>query len=517
MTIVQHARIIFKQILSVIVSQRAFFFVCLTMRYIYFLTIFIFCVSCGFESDVDAGRADDAAVQPIPTEVESSGTLVALVDNSISSYYVYKGQPRGFEYELLQWFCNDHGFSLDIRVVHFERIIDSLLAGVGDVAAANLTVTKERGALVHFSPHIIRNRQVLLQRLPDNHHRLSRRERDAQMITDALDLDGKVVHVHPESSFYQRIRNLSQENGIDVLIHPVSEEIHPDQLARMVSEGQINFTVMDENTARLQTRMYSNIDAEVPLSLRQSISWATRKESDTLNGLIEAWIEKNRSSNKFAVIFRKYFRPTRSTVSGMMSPFNLAMGGALSPYDDVFQRYAIENDIDWRLLAAVSFQESKFNPQAISPFGARGLMQLMPPTAERFGATEDIIDVPEYNIMAGTRFLRHLFDYWNRKLSDTVDVRPFVLASYNAGLGHVIDARNLSAKHGLNDEVWNDHVELMLLKKSTPEYFTDPVVEHGFVRGQEPVNYVRKVLSYYSHYMMLTKDFDSEVDIVSTQ
>jgi membrane-bound lytic murein transglycosylase F len=487
------------------------------MRFLYALITVYVLVGCGFESEVDAGKASIDSIPPIPTEVENSGTLVALVDNSISSYYVYKGQPRGFEYELLQWFCEDHDFNLELRVVHFEHIIDSLLAGVGDIAAANLTVTRQRSELIHFSPYLIRNRQVLLQRQPKNYHRLSKRERDTMMVVDALDLDGKVVHVHPESSFYQRLQNFSQENGIRILIHPVSEQIQPDQLAQMVSEGNINFTIMDENTARLQTRMFPNVNADVPLSLRQSISWATRKQSDTLNALVENWIEKNRNSNKFAVIYRKYFRPTRSTVDGMLSPFNLAVGGVISPYDEVFKRYATANKIDWRFAAAVAYQESKFNPHAESPFGARGLMQLIPATAKRFGASLEMINVPEYNIMAGTAFLRHLFNYWTEKLPDTVDVRPFVLASYNAGLGHVIDARNLAAKHGYNDLVWSNHVEQMMLKKSTRQYYTDPVVKHGFVRGQEPVNYVRKVLSYYRHYQMLSPEDVVDTDLASAQ
>ncbi len=485
------------------------------MRYLFSLIIVSFAISCGFEYEVDAGKSSIDSISPIPTEVENSGTLVALVDNSISSYYVYKGQPRGFEYELLHWFCEDHDFNLELRVVHFEHIIDSLLAGVGDIAAANLTVTRERSELVNFSPYIIRNRQVLLQRQPKDYHRMSRRERDTAMIQDALDLDGKVVHVHPESSFYQRLQNFSQENGIDILIHPVSESIQPDQLAKMVSEGEINYTIMDENTARLQTRMFSNVNADVPLSLRQSISWAIRKESDTLNALVASWIEKNRHSNKFAVIYRKYFRPTRTTVDGMLSPFNLAVGGIISPYDEVFKHHAESNGLDWRFAAAVAYQESKFNPHAESPFGAVGLMQLIPPTAKRFGASAENLRVPEFNIMAGTRFLRHLFDYWTGKMPDTVDVIPFVLASYNAGLGHVIDARNLASKHGYNDLVWKDNVALMMLKKSAREYFTDPVVKHGFVRGQEPVNYVRKVMSYYRHYQMLSPEEIKEVDLAS--
>lgn len=191
-------------------------------------------------------------------------------------------------------------------------------------------------------------------------------------------------------------------------------------------------------------------------------------------------------------------------VSTMQSPFNLAVGGEISPYDQFFKLYGEQFDIDWRLLAAVAYQESKFNPLAESPFGARGLMQLMPNTANRFGVSFENIHDPQANIMAATRFLRHLFDYWTEKLGEeSTEIYAFVLASYNAGLGHVIDARNLAEKHGFDDCVWKDNVETMLLKKSMPKYYTDEVVKHGYVRGHEPVRYVSSVMSFYSQYQML--------------
>lgn len=466
-----------------------------------------FIVSCGFESEVEGIKTHTDSTDHIPTYVETSGTLVALIDNSISSYYVYNGQPRGFEFELLSWFCKDHDLQLEVKIVHFESVIDSLLAGVGDVAAANLTVTRERSDRVHFTPYLIRNQQVLVQRLPPNYHRMTRKEKANAIVGNALDLDGKVVHVHAESAFYQRLQNISQENAIDILIHPVEKDVSPDELARMVSLGEINYTVFDENTARLHARLYPKLHTETPLNIAQSIAWATRKNSDSLNVLLENWIEKNRMSNKFAVIYKKYFKPSRSMVSSMQSPFNLAHGGEISPFDNFFKMYGDQFDIDWRLLAAIAYQESKFNPLAESPFGAKGLMQLMPNTATRFGVSFEHIHDPQQNIMAATRFLRHLFDYWTEKLgSESLEIHAFVLASYNAGLGHVIDARNLAEKHGYKDRIWKDNVETMLLKKSMPKYYSDSVVKHGYVRGHEPVKYVSNVMSYYSQYRMLIGD-----------
>jgi membrane-bound lytic murein transglycosylase F len=472
-------------------------------------TLLNFCVvlllTTGCQSTREGLDESLRSGQPIPTHMETSGKLVALIDNSISSYYIINGQPRGFEYELLRWFCKDHDLALELKIIpHFEHVLDSLVAGVGDIAAANLSVTKDRLERVHFTPYLMRNRQMLVQRFPENHRRLDRKALEKKLVTDALDLDGKTVHVHQGSSFYTRLQNFARENGIDIQIEHAPNDIDTDELIRMVADGEIDYTVTDENVGKLQSHLHNNLHIGTPLSLSQSISWATRKDSDSLNDLLEAWILKNRPGNKFAVIYRKYFHPTRTTIAGMQSAFNLSQGGKISYYDDHFRKHGDKHDIDWRLLAALAYQESRFNPEATSAFGARGLMQVVPNTAQRFGVAFEDIYVPERNIHAGSAFLKHLFEYWERKLEDHTDLNKFVLASYNAGLGHVIDARKLAEKYRLSSEKWEGNVAEMLLKKSNPRFYRDPVVKHGYCRGSEPVRYVENVLGYYTQYVMLT-------------
>ena len=171
--------------------------------------------------------------------------------------------------------------------------------------------------------------------------------------------------------------------------------------------------------------------------------------------------------------------------------------------DILLKNYAETIDWDWRLLAALINKESKFNPYVESPFGAIGLMQVLPTTAERFGVSKEELKIPEKNLQAGTRFLGWLEKYWDRKLTDSTDEIKFILASYNAGLGHVIDARNLADKYGANPDSWED-VSFYLLKKSERKYYTDPVVKSGYCRGLEPVNYVIKILEYYQLYFNFT-------------
>ena len=153
---------------------------------------------------------------------------------------------------------------------------------------------------------------------------------------------------------------------------------------------------------------------------------------------------------------------------------------------------------DWRLLAALIYQESQFNPKEESWVGAQGLMQLVPGTAAEFGA-KNILD-PEQNIKAGTRYLQWLQDYWKKHIDDASVLEKFVLASYNSGQGHVLDAVRLAEKYGKNPEKWEDSVEFYLLQKSKPKYYKDPVVSSGYCRGSEPVNYIKSIYTQFDIY-----------------
>jgi membrane-bound lytic murein transglycosylase F len=149
------------------------------------------------------------------------------------------------------------------------------------------------------------------------------------------------------------------------------------------------------------------------------------------------------------------------------------------------------------LLAAVVYQESKFDPYGESWAGAKGLMQLMPETANRFGVTDR--SNPRQSLQGGVRFLMHLERYWERDIPDQDERLKFVLASYNAGLTHIIDARKLAVKYNDDPTNWQV-VESYLLKKSDPKYYRDPVVMAGYCKCEEPVNYVRDILSRYEEY-----------------
>jgi membrane-bound lytic murein transglycosylase F len=233
------------------------------------------------------------------------------------------------------------------------------------------------------------------------------------------------------------------------------------------------------------------------LSIPQQIAWGVRKNSPKLMEVINKWLVQIKQEPTFMVIYNKYFRSPRTSLVHMQSDYSSLGGNKLSPYDDLIKQGADKLGWDWRLLASIVYQESKFNPTDESWAGARGLMQLMPETAKRFGA-KDLKD-PKQSLRAGVNYLMYLEKYWAKRIPDQQERLKFVLASYNAGLSHILDARKLCKKYGRDEANWTN-VEYFLLKKSDPKFYRDPLVTAGYCKCEEPVNYVKEVLDRFEEY-----------------
>ena len=442
---------------------------------------------------------------PVKTEysfdldsIKKRGSLIALVDNSTTSYFTYKGQPMGFEYELLKRFCDSQGIQLDVRVVYsLDEVLEMLESGKGDVVAANMTVTKERSKQVAFSKPILKTKQVLIQLKNRN-----------EKIEDASELGGKTVHVRKESSFYQRLKNLEEEIGDSINIVAVSDTGEDQtvnktlQLIRQVSEGEIDFTVADENIAKVEKKMFPNIDITTPISFPQNIAWACRKSDTSLVSAINEWLSHEKKRNDFHTIYTKYFKARTKLKKKVNSEYS-SMSGGISPFDPIIKEQSAEINWDWRLLASQIYQESKFDPNARAWTGASGLMQLLPKTAQAYDVDSNLILDPEANIIAGVNYLAWLDQCWQLTVKDSMERKKFVLASFNVGLGHIIDARNLASKYGSSPEIWDNNVAEYVLLKSEKKYYQDEVCKHGYCRGREPYNYVSEVMNRYEHYINL--------------
>jgi membrane-bound lytic murein transglycosylase F len=430
--------------------------------------------------------------------------LIALTGYSYSSYFIYKGTPMGYEYELLEKLADHLGVELEIVIVQdLNEIFGMLNRGEGDIIADNLTITKERDELVDFTaPHNL-TKQVLIQKKPGNWRYLSAEQLEKNLIRNPIDLIGKEVHVRRESSYYTRLNHLSDEIGGNINIVESPGETETEELIMNVALGKIPYTVADENIALMNKPYYPDIDISTALSFPQRIGWAVRSDSPQLLTAVNEWIFKMKKDPDFYVIYDKYYKGRRGVEYMVNCSKTSSCGRTISPYDKMIIKHAKELGWDWRLLASLIYQESHFDPQAKSWVGASGLMQLMPATAESFGAID--VNDPIQSMKAGTSYIKWLDNYWKARVPDREERIKFIMASYNVGQEHVADAQRLAIKYNRDPQRWDDNVAYFILQKSKQQYCHDPVVKYGYCRGTEPFNYVNEILDRYEHYKKLIR------------
>lgn len=449
-----------------------------------------------FSACKDNTIVDDAKTkQRIPVydlaEIQQSGKLRALIDNSSTSYFLYKGRPMGFEYELLSRFAKKMGLQLEvIPIQDMNNVIQDLKSEKGDIIAADYTITKDRVSQVSFSESILSSPQVLVQ------------NSNNELIKSPIDLIDHDVYVRKNSSFYERLQNLSEEIGGRIHIKEVAGNVSVEKLIAKVANGEIGLTVADQHVAKINQAFFHNLYIKTPISLEQQMAWAVRQESPNLLIAINKWLVKFKRTTDFRVIYLKYFGNTQLYRSRVESQLYTSKSGRISSYDDILKKQSKTIGWDWRLVASLIYQESQFNHNAESWVGAQGLMQLMPTTAAEFGI--DSSASPQQNIHAGIEYLAWIDKQFIDRVSDSTERIKFDLAAYNVGLGHIFDAIRLAVKYNLDPEKWDDNVAEMLLKKSEPDYYNDPVVYYGYCRGSEPYNYVKQIMNRYDHYVNMT-------------
>ncbi|WP_170227077.1 MltF family protein [Luteibaculum oceani] len=450
-------------------------------------------------------------------QIKKRDTLVALTGFNSISYFIYRGQPMGYEYELLERFARHLDVELKLIIVRdMDDIFELLNSGKGDIIAHNLTVTGGRKEIVNFSDPVNTTQQVLVQRKPENWRQLKQHQIEKKLIRTPLELSGKTIHIREGSSYYPRLLSLMEETGEEIDIETVTgDEASTESLIKQVAHGEIDYTISDENIASISTAFFPNLDIDMAVSLQQQIAWATRKNAPKLLKEINAWLDKEQKNADYYVIYNKYFKSRRTIAKAVKSPLYAATTGKISMYDELIRKHSVKIDWDWRLVASLIYQESKFDPSAESWVGAKGLMQMMPETAADL-KVEDLED-PDNSIKAGTDYLRRLERFWEKRVEDEEERIKFVLASYNAGPGHVLDAMRLAEKYGKNPQKWENHVADFLRKKSKPKYYNDPVVKSGFCRGEEPFKYVTQILRRYEHYKTFVKEESKPKEVLATK
>jgi membrane-bound lytic murein transglycosylase F len=403
----------------------------------------------------------------------------------------------GYQFELLQEFATFIGVKLEVTVNNdLQTNFEALQNGLIDIIASNLPVMREsEDYIAYTAPHSF-SRQVLVQQAYSSDQKGSNNIQYNTLIRNQLDLAGKSIYVQKGSAYVQRLRNLANEIGDSIHIVEIPD-YEVEQLVELVAAGEIPYTVCDENLAIVNLNFYPNLDVETPVSFPQKQAWAVNKNAPELLNAINNWMVSFTQTPRYQRIYQKYFLNKRS-IHLVDAGFHSIKGGQVSVYDELIKEESQRFDMDWRLIASIIYQESRFIPDAESWAGALGLMQLMPETAERFGVQS--ITSPRDNIRGGMQLLQWLDERLALRVEDSNERLKFVLAAYNVGIGHVLDAMKLAEKYGMNPTIWNDNVDFFLLHKSDPKYYNDPVVEFGYCRGEEPYQYVREILERYDHY-----------------
>lgn len=417
--------------------------------------------------------------------------LIVLTINSYASYFNYREVPMGFQYELTQGFAKSLGVELKVKVLNSEvELVNALLNGEGDLIAYNLAITNERKKDLIYCGKENVSHQVLVQRYGKDG------------LEDVTHLVGKEIYVMP-GKYEERLENLNQELGGGIIINEVSSDsINNEDLIEMVAEGKIDYTVTNNELARINKTYYPNLDITMEISFDQRSAWAVRKTSPKLAEAADKWHRENINSAEFEASARRYFELNKHTPQGSILSLK---DGRISHYDDLFRKYAPQINWDWRLLAALVYTESNFNPSAVSWAGAKGLMQLMPRTARVYGVPAGMESDPEQSIKGGVKYIAELQKIFSKVKTDNDRIK-FVLASYNSGIGHVFDAMALAEKYGKDKYLWDGNVAVYMLLKNKEEYYKDPVCKNGYFRGTETYNFVRDVMTRADVYIRNIKE-----------
>lgn len=440
------------------------------------------------------GRNDNGENLSDLERIEEAGKLRVVTLSRSTSYFDYKGEEMGFEYELAQRFAQSLGVELEVVTAKDEPgMIQMLEDKEVDLIAYPVVISNDLKEKVAFSSHTFTSNQVLVQRKQKNKF---------EQVKDVVELIDKEIVVVENSKYHKRLLNLDDEMGGGIQISTVSNEENEESLIEQVSKGEIDYTIADENIASVNKTYFKNIDISMRTSFTQRSAWVVRKHSNELEDAVNKWFAESKSDYTCKYLYHKYFEQSK-LVNSKERPRYLSKQ-KISEYDQIFRKYAKELDWDWKLLASIAYQESKFNPNAKSWAGAVGLMQLMPGTAVKLGADSTDMTHPDVSVKVATNYLKRVDNIYNY-IEDRSERTKFVLASYNAGVGHVRDAMALAEKNGKNPQKWED-VKIFALLKSKPEFFNDPVVRHGYLRGEEVYKFVEEIMVRYQEYVDVITD-----------
>jgi membrane-bound lytic murein transglycosylase F len=407
----------------------------------------------------------------------AAGELRVITGSSPHSYYIHRNQSGGFDYELAKEFAERLGVRL--RVVPcrtWEDMLAALNRGRGDLIAAGTEITRSRARQVAFSNSYREVQQHLI-----SHRRLA-------PVVSLQDLAGKTVDVGRGSAHHERLEELRRE-GIDVAIR-VHDNMPDDLLIQQVARGDVDFTVANSNIALMIRRYYPSAAVQPLGRETMPLGWAVRHDARRLLDKINEFFRSMSQTGRLEDIYEKYHWNIGDFDYIDLKAFHERTRTRLPRFRPFIKDAALRNGFDWCLIAAQAYRESHLDPLARGASDATGLMQILPLTGRSLKVA-DLWD-PVANIKAGVQYLRWLYDQFEGMEED--DRLLASLAAYNAGPGHIQDARRLASKMGLYPNRWESLAKTLPLLRFRKYY---QQAEQGFCRGDITVAYVKHIMIYY--------------------
>lgn len=408
---------------------------------------------------------------------------------SPTSFFIYRGDSLGIDFDMVRSLAKDIDRPMTLTVGRsLPQLVAMLDSGTIDLIAAKVPVTAEYADKVTPCGYETITQQVLVQQTEPG---------EQPEITDVTQLPGKDIYVLRDSKYDYRLQNLNSELGGGIVIHRLDpDSVAPEDLVDMVADGKIPLAVLDSDLARLHGGYHANLNTDVALSLDQRAAWAVAPERLCLADAVDSWAREAAPSDERAELLKQYYQLEKMGGRLTYGAIDFSNGTMSDKYDPIFRRYAPTINWDWRMLAAQAYTESRFNPRARSFAGARGLMQIMPRTGRSYGLRN--ANDPEQSVRAAVSYLDDLERMFADKVPDPAERKKFILASYNAGQGHIFDAMRLAEKQGLDPSKWDDNVEKTVLMLANPAHYNDSVVKYGYLRGRETHDYVDRILTLYN-------------------
>ena len=467
------------------------------------LSVALCLAAAGCQERIDYSRSDLPADEPLAphpmlerdlADITDGGVIRLITRYNSSSYFIHRGGQAGFDYELAWRFAREHGLTLEVVIPEpGEDLVSLLNTGRGDLVGAGLVPAPglERWVSTTRPTNFVRKILVL--------------PADSRHSADFSSMTGMKIALPAGDPFRDELQNLKKTMNIQFFVTTGRPGDQAEDLLALVNRNELEAVAVNDNIARSAHAYLPNLKLGVHLGELRPTAWLVRNNSPDLRAALNKFLKSHlkvndtgriRRSKMYGTIYDRYFENPLSIKRFQDPAHRPDKSGIISAFDDLIRSKAEDIGLDWRMVAALIYQESEFHPGARSNADARGLMQVLPRFA---GDQADSLYLPEPNLRAGLRLLKRTFNTY--AYLDSLDRWRFTLAEYHAGHGHLTDARRLAIEMGRDPNSWDGSLNIALPRLMERKYFSK--TRHGFYGGGKTVDYVEEIMNRYRMYTRL--------------